>query len=267
MTRAALVQQIISKKNMLCIGLDSDIVKLPAHFPQNPDGLLLFNKSIIESTLDFCVSYKINLAFYERLGKVGFEVVEETLKLIPDTHFTIADAKRGDIGNTSSYYADAYLNRMNFDSITVAPYMGRDSVEPFLQFDGKWAIILGLTSNAGAQNFELQKLQNGKFLFEEVMTQCAEWGSVENTMFVFGATQTEFLKNARSQFPNHFFLVPGVGSQGGSLGDVMRFGKTDFGGLLINASRSIIYASNKTDFAEAASREAQALAKEMSAYF
>lgn len=267
MTRAELIHQIISKKNMLCVGLDSDINKLPTHFSKTPESLLAFNKSIIDATSAYCVSYKINLAFYEMYGAQGFDIVSQTLAHIPKTHFTIADAKRGDIGNTSTYYAEAFLKQMNFDSITVAPYMGRDSVEPFLKFDGKWAIILGLTSNIGAQNFELQKLANGNYLFEEVMQQCAEWGSPENTMFVFGATQTEFLKNARKQFPNHFFLVPGIGSQGGSLADVMQYGKTVFGGLLINASRSIIYASSNTDFAEAAAKEAERLALEMRSFF
>lgn len=267
MNRAKLIEQIKSKKTVLCVGLDSDIKKLPHSLKPDAEGIYQFNKSIIEATLDYCVAYKINCAFYETLGAEGVEAMYKTLECIPDSHFTIADAKRGDIGNTSTYYAQAYLEHLAFDSITVAPYMGQDSVEPFLQFQNKWAIVLGLTSNAGASDFELQRLDNGRYLFEEVMHRCAEWGTPENLMFVFGATQTKFLEQARANFPDHFFLVPGVGVQGGNLSEVMQFGKTDFGGLLINASRQIIYASKDIDFAEKAHEEAQKLSLEMARFF
>lgn len=264
MTKNELVQQIQAKQSYLCVGLDTDIEKLPAGLPKNKAGVIAFNKAIIDATAHYCVSYKINTAFYEAQGIAGWEAMEATLAHIPSSHFTIADAKRGDIGNTSAQYAKTFFETLPFDAITVAPYMGKDSIDPFLAYSNKWTIVLGLTSNTGSQNFEQQKLANGQFLYESVLEQVASWGSPEQLMFVIGATKANDLESIRKIVPNHFLLVPGVGAQGGSLSEVTRYGKNAAVGLLINASRAIIYASDEIDFAEQAANAAKAYAAEMS---
>jgi len=274
MTRAQLIEQIRLKKSYLCVGLDTDIQKIPPHILAEEDPVFTFNKAIIDATLGHCVSYKINTAFYEAMGVKGWETMEKTVRYIPDTHFKIADAKRGDIGNTSEQYARAFFETLPFDSITVAPYMGEDSVKPFLQHSGKWAIVLGLTSNKGAADFELQQLlsTNGeahlrpKCLYENVLETVSKWGNPENLMFVVGATQAEEFTNIRSIIPDHFLLVPGVGAQGGSLKDISEIAMNSDVGILVNVSRGIIYASSGNDFAEAAEREAKKYAEEMKLY-
>ncbi len=263
MTKQQLVDQIQSKQSYLCVGLDSDIEKLPAGIPKTAAGVVAFNKAIIDATAPYCVSYKINTAFYESLGVQGWGAMEETLAHIPSTHFTIADAKRGDIGNTSAHYAKTFFEVLPFDAITVAPYMGKDSIDPFLAYTNKWTIVLGLTSNAGSQNFQQQKLANGQFVFESVLEQVASWASSEQLMFVVGATKAEDLGVIRKIIPNHFLLVPGVGAQGGSLSDVTEFGKNDAVGLLVNASRAVIFASSENDFAEKAGIAAKDYALQM----
>lgn len=265
MNRQALVAQIKAKKSYLCVGLDTDPVKIPAFLQQKPDAVLAFNKAIIDATKAHCVSYKINTAFYEAMGSKGWITLEKTLEHIPSSHFTIADAKRGDIGNTSDQYAKAFFQAIPFDAVTVAPYMGSDSVKPFLQYDGKWAIVLGLTSNAGAADFELQKMGDD-YLYEKVMKTVAAWGSPENLMFVVGATQASAFERIRALLPDHFFLVPGVGAQGGSLREISEKALIADGGLLVNASRAVIYASEKEDFAEEAAAIAQQYQLEMSGY-
>jgi len=260
MNRSTLIEIIKQRKSFLCVGLDTDVDKIPAGM-----SMLEFNKAIIDATRDISVAYKPNIAFYECLGKEGWDVLEQTLAHIGNDHFTIADAKRGDIGNTSGYYAKTFFETYNFDSVTVAPYMGSDSVKPFLQKDGKWAIILALTSNPGADDFEMQQIGEKK-LFQHVLNTSSKWGSNENTMFVIGATRPEMLAEVRKIVPDHFLLVPGVGAQGGSLSEVCNYGMTKDCGLLINASRSILYASNnKNDFAEAARKEALVIQEEMAA--
>jgi len=281
MTRKQLVEQIDSKKTYLCVGLDTDIRKLPKHLQSHPDAIFEFNRRIIDATLDYCVSYKINTAFYEAEGLKGWEALEKTVAYIPSTHFKIADAKRGDIGNTSSMYARAFFENMNFDAVTVAPYMGEDSVKPFLEYKDKWTIVLGLTSNPGSADFELKKfiqekdtLEEGvhiskreeKMLYELVMETVSRWGTHENLMFVVGATQAEAFTNIRRICPEHFFLVPGVGAQGGSLREISEKAMTKDCGLLVNASRAVIYASNGKDFAEAAAKVAGEYAEEMRQY-
>jgi orotidine-5'-phosphate decarboxylase len=265
MTRTQLTQHIFSKGSYLCVGLDTDPQRLPAGLSKDADGVLAFNKAVIEATLDHCVAYKVNTAFYEALGRRGWEVMEQTVALIPDTHFRIADAKRGDIGNTSTQYARAFLQSLPFDAVTIAPYMGEDSVRPFLQFEGKWGIVLGLTSNPGAADFELQRLdrEGRPMLYEEVMRTVAGWGTTDNLMFVVGATQTTQFESIRRIIPDHFLLVPGVGAQGGSLNEISQKALTPEGGLLVNVSRDIIFASSGTDFAEAAGRAAHAYRTEM----
>lgn len=280
MTREQLVQQIQQKQSYLCVGLDTDITKIPKHLQSQPNAIVAFNKAIIDATKDLCVSYKINTAFYEALGVKGWEAMEETVHSIPSTHFKIADAKRGDIGNTSSQYAKAFFEAMPFDAVTVAPYMGEDSVRPFLEYEGKWAIVLGLTSNKGANDFELKQLlsENGEehlraeFLYERVLRTVSKWGNPNNLMFVVGATQAEEFVNIRDIIPDHFLLVPGVGAQGGSLKDISEkamindTSTTAQCGLLVNASRAIIYASEKEDFAEEAKAIAQQYQFEMKSY-
>jgi len=256
MTRAELVAQIRTKHSCLCVGLDSDIQKIPKHLLKEKNPILAFNKAIIDATKDYCVAYKPNIAFYEVLGARGWEILEETLNYIPSTHFTIADAKRGDIGNTSKMYAKTFFETYNFDSITIAPYMGRDSVQPFLEFDGKWAILLALTSNSGAQDFERLRLENNDFLYQEVVQKSQQWGTPENLMYVVGATAPDALKDIRRLAPEHFFLIPGVGAQGGDLEEVMQAACNTEVGILVNASRSILYASGKADFQEMAAAEA-----------
>lgn len=265
MNRQELIQQIQSKKSYLCVGLDSDITKIPQHLLQHEDPVFEFNKAIIDATHDLCVSYKINTAFYESNGLKGWQSMEKTLNYIPKDIFTIADAKRGDIGNTSTQYAKAFFNAMNFDSITVAPYMGKDSVKPFLDFENKWTIVLGLTSNEGAFDFQYLKNENQE-LFKTVIQKVASWGTDENLMFVIGATKTAQLKEVRDLIPNHFLLVPGVGAQGGSLEEVSKIGMNADIGLLVNASRQIIFASNGEDFAVKAREEASKLQIEMASY-
>jgi len=274
MTRSELVAQIKKKKSYLCVGLDSDIAKLPKHLLSDPDPLFSFNKSIIDATKDVCVAYKINTAFYEALGVKGWQALEKTVNYISADHFKIADAKRGDIGNTSSQYAKAFFETLPFDSVTVAPYMGEDSVKPFLQYHGKWAIVLGLTSNSGAKDFELQKTisENGhehlrpQMLYEKVLKTVSSWGNNNNLMFVVGATQPEEFVNIREIVPDHFFLVPGVGAQGGSLKDISEKAMINDCGILVNVSRAIIFASDKEDFAEKAGKIAREYQAEMASY-
>jgi orotidine-5'-phosphate decarboxylase len=257
MNRSELIDKIKQKRSFLCVGLDTDPAKIPAGI-----SVLDFNKAIIDATREYCVAYKPNLAFYECMGIEGWKILDETVRYIGKDHFTIADAKRGDIGNTSSYYAKTFFETYQFDSITVAPYMGRDSVEPFLQFKDKWAIVLALTSNSGAEDFELQNLADEK-LYERVLRISSSWGSTENMMYVVGATRPEKLAEVRKIVPDHFLLVPGVGAQGGSLREVAHYGMNKDCGLLVNASRSILYASGGKDFAEAAANEASGMANEM----
>jgi orotidine-5'-phosphate decarboxylase len=268
MTRKQLVEQIRLKKSYLCVGLDTDIELIPKHLQNLPDAIFNFNKAIIDATLDLCVSYKINTAFYEAMGLKGWEAMEKTVRYIPDTHFKIADAKRGDIGNTSSQYAKAFLQQLPFDAITIAPYMGEDSVKPFLQFEGKWGIVLGLTSNKGASDFELKPMAGGQsvMLYEKVLHAVSQWGTTENLMFVVGATQADAFINIRKITPNHFYLVPGVGAQGGSLKEISEKAMIADCGILVNVSRAIIYASEEEDFAEEARAIAQQYQFEMSKY-
>lgn len=265
MTRHKLIQQIQEKRSYLCVGLDTDLTKIPKHLQQQPNAIVVFNKAIIDATKNHCVSYKINTAFYEAQGIKGWQAMEETLHYIPATHFTIADAKRGDIGNTSSQYAKAFFETLPFDAITVAPYMGEDSIRPFLEYEDKFAIVLGLTSNKGAKDFELQKVDN-EFLYEKVLTTVANWGTPNNLMFVIGATQASELVNIRKIIPEHFLLVPGVGFQGGSLKEVTAYGINKDCGLLINASRAIIYAGSSENFASDAQEIAMQYQIEMSSY-
>lgn len=263
MIKNKLIKEINKKKSYLCVGLDADIEKLPKGFPKTAQGVIDFNKAIIDATADYCVSYKINTAFYEAQGVKGWQAMEETLAHIPSTHFTIADAKRGDIGNTSAQYAKTFFEVLPFDAITVAPYMGKDSIEPFLAYANKCTIVLGLTSNEGSENFEQQKLASGQFLYESVLEQVATWGTVDQIMFVVGATKAKEFESIRKIIPAHFILVPGVGAQGGSLEEVTKYGKNKEVGLLINASRAIIFASNGNDFAEKAALAAKQYAQEM----
>lgn len=265
MTRAQLVAQIRQKMSYLCVGLDSDITKIPSHLLTEEDPVYTFNKAIIDATRDFCVSYKINTAFYESMGVKGWQTLEKTVQYIGTSHFTIADAKRGDIGNTSDQYAKAFFEALPFDSVTVAPYMGEDSVKPFLQHHGKWAIVLGLTSNKGANDFELKQAGDG-LLYEQVLKTVSTWGTPENTMFVVGATQADSFINIRKLTPDHFYLVPGVGAQGGSLKEISEKAMNKDCGILVNASRAIIFASSGKDFAERAAEVASEYQEEMSGY-
>jgi orotidine-5'-phosphate decarboxylase len=267
MTRQELVHIIRKKKSFLCVGLDSEISKLPPHLLRDEDPVFEFNKQIIDATIDFAVAYKPNLAFYESSGLKGWISLEKTisyLHMMKDRVFLIADAKRGDIGNTSSQYAKAFFDILDVDAITVAPYMGSDSVQPFLNYPGKWTIVLALTSNKGASDFQYLQSE-GQHVFEHVLRTSSKWGSKENMMFVVGATQAQQLETVRKIIPDHFLLVPGVGAQGGSLQEVARYGMTHEAGLLVNASRSIIFASSKEDFAEKAREEAEKMQKEMAA--
>lgn len=265
MTRQQLIEQIRQKKSYLCVGLDTDITKIPQHLLNDTDPVFAFNKAIIDATRDLCVSYKINTAFYEALGVKGWLAMEKTVRYIGEEHFKIADAKRGDIGNTSDQYAKAFFEALPFDAVTVAPYMGEDSVKPFLQHEGKWAIVLGLTSNKGAEDFELQTTGN-QLLYEKVLTTVASWGSPDNLMFVVGATQADAFTNIRKLTPDHFYLVPGVGAQGGSLKEISEKAMNKDCGLLVNASRAIIYASSSEDFAGKAREVALEYQQEMKNY-
>lgn len=265
MTTQLLIEQIQQKKSFLCIGLDVDKAKIPQHLLKLEDPIFEFNKAIIDATQDLCVSYKPNTAFYEAYGIKGWYSLQKTINYINDNYseiFTIADAKRGDIGNTSSMYAKAFFEDLNFDSVTVAPYMGKDSVEPFLEFENKYTIMLALTSNEGA--FDFQTLQiNGSELYKQVLETSKTWKNSKNLMYVVGATKAEYFKEIRKIVPNSFLLVPGVGAQGGSLSEVCKYGMNDTVGLLINSSRGIIYASNGIDFAEKARQEALKMQQEM----
>ncbi|HIA06945.1 MAG TPA: orotidine-5'-phosphate decarboxylase [Flavobacteriales bacterium] len=263
MTRSELIAEINKKQSFLCIGLDTDLSKIPAHLQDHPDAVFEFNKQIIDATHDLCVAYKPNIAFYEMLGSKGWDILGRTLDYIPDSNFTIADAKRGDIGNTSRYYAETFFKAMDFDAVTIAPYMGQDSVEPFLGFSGKWAIVLALTSNTGANDFQMNAYNDGAPLYKDVLRISSRWGSEENMMYVVGATRPEMFKEVRELVPNHFLLVPGVGAQGGSLGEIAKVGMNGDCGLLVNSSRRILYAGDTEDFATVARSEAQKLQEEM----
>lgn len=272
MTRQELFESIKNKRSFLCIGLDTDITKIPARFLEFEDPVFEFNKQIIDATRDLCVAYKPNTAFYECMGAKGWESLIKTIKYIGKDVFTIADAKRGDIGNTSKMYARAFFEDMNCDSVTVAPYMGEDSVKPFMGYPGKWVILLALTSNKGAANFQTLQISvqtpsgetETRMLFEQVLQTSQQWGTADNMMYVVGATQALMLEAVRMLAPDHFLLVPGVGAQGGSLQDVAKFGMNKQCGLLVNASRSILYADSSMEcFAEKAREEAEKLQKEM----
>lgn len=263
MTLQEIVAQIKKKKSFLCIGLDTDLSKIPAHLLDLEDPIFEFNKAIIDATKDFCVAYKPNTAFYECYGPKGWESLKKTMDYIPKDCLTIADAKRGDIGNTSTYYAKTFFEYLNCDAVTVAPYMGEDSVTPFLAFENKWVILLALTSNKGALDFQMIQDENKEELYKKVLKKSSVWGTDENLMYVVGATRAEEIAEVRALVPNHFFLVPGVGAQGGSLQDVVQYGWNDNCGLLVNSSRGIIYASNALNFAEKAGEEAKKIQIEM----
>jgi len=266
MTREELTQQIFEKKSFLCVGLDTDPRKLPQHLLGEEDAVFSFNKAIIDATADLCVAYKPNLAFYESMGVKGLVTFGKTVEYIKQNHprhFIIADAKRGDIGNTSKMYARTFFEEYDVDALTVAPYMGEDSVTPFLQYPGKWVILLALTSNKGSHDFQLTEDSNGERLFEKVMRTSQAWGNADNMMYVVGATQGKMFEDIRRVAPRHFLLVPGVGAQGGSLQEVCKYGMNKDCGLLVNSSRGIIYASAGTDFAEAAAAAALSLQRQM----
>ena len=263
MTKQELFNQIIKKESFLCVGLDADLEKIPGHLLELDDPIFEFNKQIIDATKDYCVAYKPNLAFYESLGVKGWESLQKTMEYIPSDIFTIADAKRGDIGNTSRMYAKTFFEYFNFDSVTVAPYMGNDSVSPFLEFSNKWVILLAATSNVGGLDFQYKKIEGGKRVFEEVLEKSLEWGNEENLMYVVGATRAEMLSDVRAIVPDAFLLVPGVGAQGGSLEEVVKYGMNDTCGLLVNSSRGIIYAGSGNDFASAAGKKSKELQSQM----
>jgi len=266
MDREQLVANIFRKKSVLCVGLDTDLSKIPAHLLQEEDPAFAFNKAIIDATKDYTVAYKINTAFYEAQGIKGWISMERTLNYIPKDIFTIADAKRGDIGNTSEQYARTFFHTYPYDSVTISPYMGADSVKPFLQFEGKWSIVLGLTSNAGSADFQLQQC-GSELLYQKVLRTVASWGHPGNIMFVIGATRKEQLQEVRALLPDHFFLVPGVGAQGGDVATVCTNAFNKDAGVLINVSRGIIYASSGTDFAAHAHTAAHNYQQEMEAFF
>lgn len=266
MNKKDLFGQIKAKSSYLCVGLDTDIQKIPEHLKKADDPLFEFNKQIIDATIDYAVAYKPNIAFYEAHGLKGWESLMKTIEYIPKEAFVIADAKRGDIGNTSKMYARAFFEEMNCDAITVAPYMGEDSVKPFLEFKNKWVILLALTSNAGGKDFQNLTLDSGEEVYERVLSKSQEWGSAEELMYVVGATKAEALKNIRQIVPDHFLLVPGVGAQGGSLEEVSKYGMNSECGLLVNSSRGIIYKDSSEAFAQVAGQEASSLQQEMSKY-
>lgn len=266
MNRQELINQIFSKKSFLCVGLDTDLKKIPEHLLKEDDPIFTFNKAIIDATAPYCVSYKPNLAFYEAFGIAGMVAFEKTVKYLQQHyphHFIIADAKRGDIGNTSKMYARTFFEEYDIDALTIAPYMGEDSVTPFLGYKDKWAILLALTSNKGSHDFQLTKNENGVPLFERVLQQSQQWGNENDMMYVVGATQGEMFQNVRRIVPNHFLLVPGVGAQGGSLQEVCKYAMTKDCALLVNSSRGIIYASTGTDYAEVAAQKAKELQEQM----
>lgn len=279
MNRQELIEQIHEKRTFLCVGLDTDLKKIPQHLLKEDDPIFAFNRAIIDATAPYCVSYKPNLAFYEAFGIKGLIAFEKTIKYLKENypkHFIIADAKRGDIGNTSAMYARTFFEEYDVDSLTVAPYMGEDSVTPFLGYEGKWVILLALTSNKGSQDFQLTPLHTplvgrwgpgnfkGERLFEKVLKTSQQWGTDENMMYVVGATQGKMFQTVREIVPHHFLLVPGVGAQGGSLQEVCEYGMNSDCGLLVNSSRGIIYASNGEDFAQVAASKAHELQQQMS---
>jgi len=269
MDKKQLFEHILRKKSFLCVGLDTDLKKIPAHLLHEEDPIFSFNKAIIDATADYCVAYKPNLAFYECLGVKGHLALEKTVKYIRSTYpdqFIIADAKRGDIGNTSEMYAASFFEELPFDAVTVAPYMGEDSVKPFLKYDDKWVILLALTSNKGSQDFQFTTDANGERLFEKVLKTSQNWATDEQMMYVVGATQGSMFTDIRKVAPNHFLLVPGVGAQGGSLAEVVKYGMNKQCGLLVNSSRQILYASSGIDFAEQAKDEAIKVQEEMAGY-
>ncbi len=266
MNRQELHAQIQSKKTCLCVGLDTDITKIPASILQLEDPVFEFNKAVIDATSDVCVAYKPNIAFYECMGVNGWQALEKTLDYIPNDIFTIADAKRGDILNTSKMYAKTFFEYLNFDAVTVAPYMGEDSVAPFLEFDDKWVIVLGLTSNAGSHDFQQQRLETGEMLYEKVIKTAQKWGNPDNLMFVIGATHPDLLKDIRKMAEEYFFLIPGVGAQGGDLKEVMINAQNAQTGMLINASRNIIYAGNEVDFRDKIRSSALEMSQVMAEY-
>lgn len=266
MTRQDIVNQITKKQSFLCVGLDTDIKKIPAHLLSSEDPIFAFNKAIIDATAQYCIAYKPNLAFYESMGVKGWISFEKTIKYLKQNYpeqFIIADAKRGDIGNTSAMYARSFFEELDIDSVTVAPYMGEDSVSPFLTYEGKWVILLALTSNKGSHDFQLTADANGERLFEKVLRTSQQWATADQMMYVVGATQGQLFEDIRRIVPDHFLLVPGVGAQGGSLEEVCRYGMNSQCGLIVNSSRAIIYASNGEDFAERAAEAAHKVADEM----
>jgi orotidine-5'-phosphate decarboxylase len=265
MTRQDLVQLIRKKRSFLCVGLDTDLSRIPAHLQDHPDPVFEFNKAIIDATHEYCMGFKINTAFYEARGLDGWQSMIKTVSYIPRTHFKIADAKRGDIGNTSAQYAKAFFETLDFDAVTVNPYMGKDCVHPFLDFPGKWAIVLALTSNPGADDFETLRTDSGQ-VFEKVIRTASRWGSEDQMMFVVGATQAAELGRIRKLAPHHFFLVPGIGAQGGDVRSIAENGLNKDVGVIVNVSRDIIYASSGHNFAELAAERAKAYQKEMIVY-
>ena len=266
MTRQDIVNQITKKQTFLCVGLDTDIKKIPAHLLSSEDPIFTFNKAIIDATAQYCIAYKPNLAFYESMGVKGWISFEKTIKYLKQNYpeqFIIADAKRGDIGNTSAMYARSFFEELDIDSVTVAPYMGEDSVSPFLTYEGKWVILLALTSNKGSHDFQLTADANGERLFEKVLRTSQQWATADQMMYVVGATQGQLFEDIRRIAPDHFLLVPGIGAQGGSLEEVCRYGMNSQCGLIVNSSRAIIYSSNGSDFAEKAAEAAKSVAAEM----
>lgn len=269
MDTSKLVEQIRLKKSFLCVGLDTDLTKIPAHLKKHDNPIFEFNRQIIDATSKYCVAYKPNIAFYEAYGLKGWKALEQTITYLNDRYpnvFTIADAKRGDIGNTASKYAEAFFKDLKFDAVTVAPYMGRDSVEPFLAYEDKHTILLALTSNEGAFDFQTQKLEDGEIVYQKVLKTSKTWKYSERLMYVVGATKPEHFKSIREIVPNSFLLVPGVGAQGGSLAEVCQYGMNKECGVLVNSSRGIIYASSGEYFAEAAKINARKLQQEMAGY-
>jgi orotidine 5''-phosphate decarboxylase, subfamily 2 len=269
MNKQELFEQIKQKKSFLCVGLDTDIKKIPAHLLNEEDPIFAFNKAIIDATAEYCVAYKPNMAFYECLGVKGWTALEKTVRHIRENYpeqFIISDAKRGDIGNTSEMYARSFFEDLPFDAVTVAPYMGEDSVKPFLTYQGKWVILLALTSNKGSQDFQLTEDAEGERLFEKVLKKSGEWASDNQMMYVVGATQGSMFEDIRKIAPHHFLLVPGIGAQGGSLAEVVKYGMNDQCGLLVNSSRQILYAGRGEDFAACARAEAKKVQEEMAGY-
>jgi orotidine-5'-phosphate decarboxylase len=266
MDKKKLIEQIKQKKSYLCIGLDTDLNKIPSHLLKTEDPVFEFNKAVIEATKDFCVAYKLNIAFYESLGYKGWISLEKTIKEIPSNIFKIADAKRGDIGNTSKQYAKTFFETYDFDAITVSPYMGEDSISPFLNFEGKWVIILALTSNKGSADFQMQKLENGQFLYEQLLKTASSWGTTSNIMYVVGATHPDAFTHIRSLIPNHFLLIPGVGAQGGSLKEISQHALNKDIGILVNVSRGIIYPKYSENFPQNIAMAAKIYRDEMSGY-